>query len=631
MADRVAVSRETSVEECPADDDGSTNATVATLRQELEFETLLAKLSTNFIRLSSEEIDEGIREAIEAVAEFTGLDAALVALFADERRTSWSVTHEWCSDGLEPLAGRLVNMKGAPFAWSYQAFLRGEAILLTDLDSLPHNAAAERALYEELQQPWALLLPVTVQDDLVGFACFASSRRGQQWSEDFAALTRLVTEMVVSALERKRNEEELRYRNEFDRLVATLSMRLINLPASEIDGAIDGAVQEIAEFTGVDRCGVYLLEDSAEKAKLAHGCRIGDASGNLELLVEVPLADLPQWHERLSTSEVVHVPDSDRPNGAGPAEAALLSRRGIKTLVTAPMSLGGSPAGFITFASIRRKKKWTEESIALLRVFAGIIANALARKRAEEERHEFTGKLERRVRQRTAQLEAANKELEAFSYSVSHDLRTPLRGIEGFGKILLDEHGDTLNDDGKDLVERMRRASRRLDELIGALLALSRITRTEIRWENVNLSEIAREVAASLQCSEPERKVTFDIAPDLIVRGTPVLLQVLVENLIGNAWKFTSKHETARVEVGKTRIEDEDVLFIRDDGVGFEPDCASQLFRAFRRLHRADEFDGHGIGLATVKRIADLHRGKVWAESKVKEGATVYFTLGSGS
>jgi light-regulated signal transduction histidine kinase (bacteriophytochrome) len=225
-------------------------------------------------------------------------------------------------------------------------------------------------------------------------------------------------------------------------------------------------------------------------------------------------------------------------------------------------------------------------------------------------------------------LEEANRELEAFSYSVSHDLRAPLRSIEGFSQILLEDYGDKLDEEGEDYLGRVRAASRRMAFLIDDLLDLSRVSRRPLRRELVDLSTQTREIAAELGKSQPEREAEFVIADGLTANGDARLLRLALENLLGNAWKFTSREEKARIEFGSTTLEGrERVYFVRDNGMGFDEAYAGKLFGAFQRLHGPEEFEGTGIGLATVQRIVRRHGGRVWAEGEVGQGATFFFTL----
>lgn len=242
--------------------------------------------------------------------------------------------------------------------------------------------------------------------------------------------------------------------------------------------------------------------------------------------------------------------------------------------------------------------------------------------------------LERRVADRTAQLAAANEELEAFNYSISHDLQAPLRAVHGFARILLEDYASAVDAEGQDYLRRVCAAAERMRELIDDLLQLSRLTREEVRREAVDLSAMARVVAGELERNDPDRRVTLVIADGVTAFADARLVRVVIENLFANAWKYTSKRAAARIEFGiiaqppRTGSELPSVYFVRDDGAGFDMAYASKLFYPFQRLHRAAEFTGTGIGLATVKRIVHRHGGRIWAEGAIEGGATFYFTLG---
>ena len=238
--------------------------------------------------------------------------------------------------------------------------------------------------------------------------------------------------------------------------------------------------------------------------------------------------------------------------------------------------------------------------------------------------------LEARVATRTRELSEANSELESFAYSVSHDLRAPLRAIEGFSRILSERHAASLDPSAQDYLARVRKATARMAELIDALLKLSRISRSGLSVAQIDLSAMAHEVIAELAHAEPERQVDVQIAPGMCAPGDRALLRTLLENLIGNAWKFTRDTAQARIEMGVEAPSggNQTRYFVRDNGAGFDPDYVDKLFRPFQRLHSHETFPGHGIGLASVKRILERHGGEASAEGKPGQGATFRFSLG---
>jgi len=311
------------------------------------------------------------------------------------------------------------------------------------------------------------------------------------------------------------------------------------------------------------------------------------------------------------------------------AEKQLLTLRTDRAMALSRMTIA-----IVAFASLLSLGLIALASVMLRR-------DVQKRLQAEEQIVQLNGDL----KQHADQLEAANKELTSFSYSVSHDLRSPLRGIDGFSLALEEDYADKFDDLGRSHLARVRAAARRMGELIDDLLKLSQITRAELHLQPVDLSALARIVADELQRREPQRQVEWAIADGLTAEGDPQLLRVALENLFGNAWKFTGKRPSARIEfgtiaAGATRLNDSKaemdqslltpaatVFFIRDNGAGFDMAHASKLFGAFQRLHSRAEFEGTGIGLATVQRIIHRHGGRVWAEGEVDKGAAFFFSL----
>lgn len=291
----------------------------------------------------------------------------------------------------------------------------------------------------------------------------------------------------------------------------------------------------------------------------------------------------------------------------------------VKSLAMVPIRTL-KPIGAIGNYWAERHQPTTAE-VKLLQALADTTAVAM------ENVHVYA-ELEQRVRDRTAELQIANKELEAFTYAVSHDLRAPLRHIDAFSQMLFEDCADTLSEQGQSHIQRIRGATQRMSQLIEALLVLSRTTQIPVSRDKVNLSRMAHEVVSELQAATPDRRANVIIASGLSANGDPRLLRVVLENLLSNAWKFTAKSSHARIEVGSVAGPDAGIIYyVRDNGAGFDMVHADKVFGVFQRLHSEKDFPGSGVGLATVQRVIHKHGGRIWTEAAVNQGASFYFTL----
>ena len=314
------------------------------------------------------------------------------------------------------------------------------------------------------------------------------------------------------------------------------------------------------------------------------------------------------------------------------AMLVLLTTAGVATVAVVTLSIYYSlVVTFLVFllapSILATAMMATEESLAVMLMFLiFVVILLLVGRRLNKE---YWQALENTflLDQRARQLEDSNKELESYSYSIAHDLRAPLRTMTAFSQILHEEAGVRLKDAEKDYLQRIVNAGHHMAELIDDILELSRITRINIEHRNVNISDLAQECLQELQSSEPARQVEVHVEPDIYTKGDPRLLRIVLQNLLSNAWKFTGRCEHPQLTVGKYNSGQSQVIFVKDNGAGFDMKYAEKIFGIFQRLHTREEFDGTGIGLASVQRVINRHGGNIWVKSRLNKGATFYFTL----
>ncbi|MFN2426724.1 MAG: ATP-binding protein [Candidatus Binatia bacterium] len=439
-----------------------------------------------------------------------------------------------------------------------------------------------------------------------------------------ASLAPQSDEMLLVAIDlssRRRVAEELRRRDDIDRLHAELSRSLLDLTGERIEDAVKLALRDIAEKFGFD--GVVVFDvDSAVETATRRSWWNRPAIGINEPEIRIPLRERAWWRERLRAGRTSYIADLEDLPESAVAEREALERFGIGSCVSVPLLPGGTLRGFILFFSGRRMEI-ADDLLATLRVFGDIVANAYERLRIDRDIAAAVSTLERRVELRRTQLEASNAELEAFAYSVSHDLRAPLRTIDGMCTVLREDWAAELGEEAVGLLGRIQAAAQRMGHLIDGLLLLSRVVRTEMEWVPVSITDLVEGIDEELKRRHAGRDIEVRVAPGLAMVGHPRLLRIAFEQLLDNAYKFTGQREGALVEVDAQTDAEKTVFHVRDNGVGFDPDFARKLFGAFQRLHGVEEFEGHGIGLATVERVARMHGGSAWAEGVPNAGATI--------
>ncbi len=411
----------------------------------------------------------------------------------------------------------------------------------------------------------------------------------------------------------------------------------------ELETIFKATATEVRQLLGADRVGMFRFYPDS-------GWDDGEFVSE-DVDPEFPSAIAAKVHDHCFGDQfAVHyqqgrmqVVDDIHNAGLSDCHIKVLSQFQIKANLAVPLLQGQKLWGLLCINQCRAPRQWQPIEIEFVSQIANHLgvalqhAELLADLRAEIlERHQAEQRvqeLNQGLRQAIIELKVVNRELEAFSYSVSHDLRAPLRSIDGFSQALLEDYQDRLDKSGQDYLQRIRAATQRMGQLIDDLLTLARVTRSDMHPAYADLSRIADRICTDLRQSQPERQVEFTIQSGLFAQGDAHLLQVLLENLLHNAWKFTSKHPQAKIEFGamaqsnSARSSSAPIYFVRDDGAGFDMAYINKLFGPFQRLHSMLDFPGNGIGLATVQRIVHRHGGRVWAEGNIEQGATFYFTL----
>lgn len=424
--------------------------------------------------------------------------------------------------------------------------------------------------------------------------------------------------------DRKRADEELQARVRQQEMVAKLGQRA--LATCDVDALIQEAVHLLAKTLGVEFCQLLELQPGTSDLKMRAGVGwnpewIGDG------ILRARAGSLADY--TLQAAEPVLFNDLRRETRFH--EQPFLDDHGVISGMNVLLRQTDRPYAILGIYS-SQPRAFKDHDVHCVQAVANILATAIERRQADEKLRQFNAELEERVARRTEQMEVANRELEAFSYSVSHDLRAPLRHMDGFAEILrCSIPKDQLNDQAQLSLRAISEATRKMGRLIEDLLAFSRMSRTEMNSVPVNLANVIEKVRAELECDCQDREIAWDVQKLPVVEGDPEMLRLVLMNLVANALKYTRPRQQARIEIGTQTAENETICFVRDNGVGFDPQYAHKLFGVFQRLHSAKEFDGTGIGLAIVRRIVTRHGGRAWADGAPDQGATFYFSIPRGA
>jgi signal transduction histidine kinase len=543
-----------------------------------------------------------------------------VGLFLVDEHGEWAVLRAGTGEAGREMLQRGQKLKVGGKSIIGLCIAQSKARVVSDVRTEPGDSA--RIYLPKTRS--AIALPLVSRGRVIGAMIFQSTRVAAFSDED---TTRLLADLLSNAIEnarlfaaaqqeiseRKRAEEALAYLNR--RLTALLEVAAGMETTARPDELPFHLVSALVNRLSYDLAGLWELDDHVLRSKCS-AIKDGYAAPSLSEFSEIP-ADGGIFGRVIRTGQSVFVLDvGQEPDYRGSPDT--------RSEICCSLQ---DATGIMGVLDVESREPLNEGDFAVVQAAARLVATALTNAQLYEQIQRQTSELEVRVAERTAKLAAVNKELEAFAYSVSHDLRAPLRSMDGFSQALLEDYANRLDAEGRDYLHRVRAASQRMGQLIDDLLTLSRITRSELRYAPVDLSALAQAIAAELEQRDSERQVEFVIAEGLVADGDARLLRVVLENLLDNAWKFTSKHASARIELSVAQIEGRTVYFVGDDGAGFDMAHTDRLFGSFQRLHTVAEFEGNGIGLATVQRIITRHGGRIWAKGKVEQGATFYFTL----
>ncbi len=430
---------------------------------------------------------------------------------------------------------------------------------------------------------------------------------------------KVLLSVATDITEWKKAEEEISVYNKQVKILRDIYKEIIS--SRNTNEIVQNVLRGLKEIISCNHISIYLFDKITGKITV----HIPDSDNKTisDYVREfIPSID---WINQLSNGKILYFNETQIKKASDPFLKKIINHK-IITIIQVPMIVYGGIVGNLNLGN-DNKEFFTDNYKELIIDIANVLAVAIYQYRLFEEIELNKLELEEHVKERTKELERTNKELESFSYSVSHDFRAPLRAINGFSKILLDDYYENLKDEGKTYLNNICLSTNKMGNLIDDLLKLSRISRTEVSFIQVNLSKIAESISYDLKASQRERKVDFIIKKELTAYADPSLIRIMIENLLRNSWKFTSKHSKAKIEFGSKEENKETVFFIRDDGVGFDMKYADKLFGAFQRLHSDKEFEGNGIGLSIVQRIINRHNGSIWVDAKVDKGATFYFIL----
>jgi K+-sensing histidine kinase KdpD len=603
----------------------------ALLEQTSRRAELLATLNRVSLTLTADmELKEVLQALYRSICEVVPTDSFYVALY-DRESGLINFPVFYTPRGL--IEAGYSDIHTTP-GLSGEVIIKGKTLYLPDIEE-PDVSQAHMIIPADPSPTRTYLgIPLIVKEQVIGLMS-VQSEQPNAYNADQISLLETIASQAAIAVERARLYSELQEElAKHAHAEAALRQRdtILEIAAGAAQAFLlvtdwRSRIQTILERLGQETHSshAFLFEnhpgpDGQVLTSMRFEWSAPDATPDLDNPVyqNVPLIDdeAERWLDAMQNGK----PASGTLASAMPEEANHLRKQGILSYLNVPILVGTTFWGYIGFDDVNHERVWDEAEVDALKLVASTLSGAIQRQRTEQALRQLNAELEQRVQERTA-------ELESFAYSVAHDLRAPLRGIDGYSKLLLDDYAHQLDEDGRFYIDSVRSSAQWMGQLIEDLLRLSRVTRVEMHLSIVDISQMAEDILKGLARQNPERQVETIVQPDLMAWCDAGLLRLALENLLWNAWKFTGRNPNARIEVGSLVQDEQKVFFVRDNGVGFDMKYASKLFGAFQRLHSPGEFEGTGIGLATVRRILQRHNGEVWAEGMVDRGATFYFTF----
>jgi PAS domain S-box-containing protein len=582
------------------------------------FEHLISQLAMGFIDVPVGDIDESIDGALRLVGEFAGVDIAYFAILDSDHHTLRDV-YDWTSALGAPYRKRIGDISLADYPWTYEQLLRGDRMYVAGIDDIPQSATEEREVAELVHFQTAVTYPMMNKGELVAVLGFISLGVAKHWSEEMLAIVEVVVTMFANVLERRRAEHELARRVEFERLIGHLAMDLVNLPDAQLDAGLEGALRELAAFTGFHTVSIFQLDPGGRTISCTHEWASRPNADNWAALQKLSLADLAWTANKLLERNVIQVVHIDDLPEDAQAERALLEQLGVRLSVRVGLFGSMGPRGFLGFATTSDKPDLSEDLFPLLRIAAELITNALERRRAERAVSEHQAELAHALRLGT---------MGELAPWLAHELNQPLSAISSFARGCQRRlaSGDVDVAELTEVTEQMTRQAMRAGEVVQSLRRYVRKHEPRREWHQMN--DLVSSALSLLQVEAVERGIDIETRLDsqpAWVQVDPIQTEQVVLNLVRNGFDaIDGEGSKGKSVIVSTRCTEGFVeVSVADTGVGFASGAAEELFEAFR----STKSSGLGLGLSISRSIVEAHGGRIRADSALGEGATFTFSV----